>query len=86
MEEAFWRFVDQRWRDSLNVAAAEPAFTDYNQEVKKGAVESVKKTGQETPRKPHEAEVTVTSSEAAEKTPKKSKFAGVLEFTGTHPP
>jgi hypothetical protein len=23
-EEAFWRFVDQKWKDSINVAAAEP--------------------------------------------------------------
>jgi hypothetical protein len=23
-EEAFWNFVDQKWRDALNVAAAEP--------------------------------------------------------------
>ncbi len=25
IEEAFWSFVDQKWRDALNVAAAEPA-------------------------------------------------------------
>jgi hypothetical protein len=24
VEEAFWNFVDQKWRDALNVAAAEP--------------------------------------------------------------
>jgi hypothetical protein len=24
IEEAFWNFVDQKWRDALNVAAAEP--------------------------------------------------------------
>ncbi len=24
IEEAFWNFVDQKWRDTLNVAAAEP--------------------------------------------------------------
>jgi hypothetical protein len=24
VEEAFWKFVDQKWRDALNVAAAEP--------------------------------------------------------------
>jgi hypothetical protein len=24
IEEAFWSFVDQKWRDALNVAAAEP--------------------------------------------------------------
>ncbi len=23
-EEAFWNFVDQKWRDALNIAAAEP--------------------------------------------------------------
>jgi hypothetical protein len=23
-EEAFWNFVDQKWRDALNVAAAKP--------------------------------------------------------------
>jgi hypothetical protein len=25
IEEAFWTFVDQKWRDALNVAAAKPA-------------------------------------------------------------
>jgi hypothetical protein len=25
IEEAFWGFIDQKWRDALNVAAAEPA-------------------------------------------------------------
>jgi hypothetical protein len=24
VEEAIWNFVDQKWRDALNVAAAEP--------------------------------------------------------------
>jgi hypothetical protein len=24
IEEAFWNFVDQKWQDALNVAAAEP--------------------------------------------------------------
>ncbi len=24
IEEAFWNFVDQKWRDALNMAAAEP--------------------------------------------------------------
>ncbi len=24
IEEAFWNFVDQKWRDALNIAAAEP--------------------------------------------------------------
>jgi hypothetical protein len=25
VEEAFWTFVDQKWRDALNIAVAEPA-------------------------------------------------------------
>ncbi len=25
IEEAFWTFVDKKWRDALNVVAAEPA-------------------------------------------------------------
>ncbi len=25
VEEAFWTFMDQKWRDALNMAAAEPA-------------------------------------------------------------
>jgi hypothetical protein len=32
IEEAFWRFVDLTWKDSPNVAAAEPAYMDYNPE------------------------------------------------------
>jgi hypothetical protein len=84
-EDAFWRFVNHRWRDSLNVAAAEPAFADYNQDTKKGAVESMKKTRQEKPRKPQEFKVTMTSGEAIEKMPKKcclGRGAGVHR----HPP
>ncbi len=32
LEDAFWKFVDQKWRDSLNVAAAKPSTTDYSLE------------------------------------------------------
>jgi hypothetical protein len=28
VEDAFWTFMDQQWRDSLNVAAAEPGGWD----------------------------------------------------------
>jgi hypothetical protein len=30
LEDDFWKFVDQKWRDSLNVAAGEPSTTDYS--------------------------------------------------------
>jgi hypothetical protein len=34
-EEAFWKFKDPKWRDSLNVAAAEPAMVDFGAELKR---------------------------------------------------
>ncbi len=37
MEDAFWAFVDQKWRDSLNVAVAEPAGWDQGADYRKGA-------------------------------------------------
>ncbi len=35
LEDAFWKFVDQKRRVSLNVAAAEPSSTEYSMEFKK---------------------------------------------------
>jgi hypothetical protein len=32
--ETSQRFVDQKWRDSLNVAAARPQYMNHGQEVK----------------------------------------------------
>jgi hypothetical protein len=42
MEDAFWVFVDQKWKDSLNVAAAEPAGWEQGADHRKG-VEYMKK-------------------------------------------
>ncbi len=86
MEEAFLSFVDKKWRDSLNVAAAKPAFTEYSQDNKKTALEGMKKTAQEQPKKIPEAKVNTAVAEAMEKAPKKCKFAEVQECTGTHLP
>ncbi len=36
MEDAFWNFVDQKWRDSLNVAAVEPASWDQGADYRQG--------------------------------------------------
>jgi hypothetical protein len=36
VKDAFWAFVDQKWRDSLNVAAEEPAGWDQGDEPLKG--------------------------------------------------
>jgi hypothetical protein len=39
-----WRkFVDQKWKDSLNEAAAEPASADYGADFKRNAVDNLEK-------------------------------------------
>jgi hypothetical protein len=78
-------FMDQRWKDLLNVAAVKPAYVDHNPEAKKSTAESVKKTEQEKPRKPQKAKVIVANLETAERVPKNCKFAGVLGCIGIHP-
>ncbi len=52
-EEAFWGFVDQKWRDALNVAAAEPAGwgagggrVATHETDKKGPAEAARKLAQ----------------------------------------
>jgi hypothetical protein len=45
MEEAFWKFVDQKWRDSLNIAAAEPAHVDYSMDIKRNTVDKSRRGG-----------------------------------------
>ncbi len=48
--------MDQKWREgSLNVAAAEPQYMDYGQELKKSMAEDPKRTGQDKPKKPNVA-------------------------------
>jgi hypothetical protein len=36
IEDAFWNFVDQKWNDSLNVAAAELASWDQGADHRRG--------------------------------------------------
>ncbi len=45
IKEAFWSFVDQKWRDALNVAAAEPAGLGSG--GSKGATHEHDKRGQQ---------------------------------------
>jgi hypothetical protein len=87
-EEAFWNFVDQKWRDALNVAAAEPpawgagsggkvSFQEGKREAAKlakaGAV-AIHKTGAEgqRPRQSDKGRACI--------------FKGAMGCTGTHPP
>jgi hypothetical protein len=91
VEDAFWAFIDQKWRDSLNVAAAEPAGWDQGGEPRKG----VKATGggeqeKQAVKKAAPAGVHVAmidnSQAAPSRAQKRCKFAELAGFTGSHPP
>jgi hypothetical protein len=88
-EEAFWNFVDQKWRDALNVAAAEPPAWGTGS----GARVSLQDGGRKEttkPGKPGAAAVHVTEVEG--RRPRQGEkgrvciFKGVMGCTGTHPP
>jgi hypothetical protein len=88
-EEAFWNFIDQKWRDALNVAAAEPPawgaggggrFTFQDSGKKEAA--KLAKAGA--------AAVHVVGADG--RRPRQGDggrvcvFKGVMGCTGTHPP
>jgi hypothetical protein len=88
-KEAFWNFVDQKWKDALNVAAAEsPAWG-----VGGGARVSFQDGGKKESTKPGRlgaAAVHVTEAEG--RRPRQGNrsrvciFKGVMGCTGAHPP
>ncbi len=51
----------------LNVAVAEPAFTDYSLEFKRNMADNSKKGDPEQPKKEHVAEVNTATAEVTEK-------------------
>ncbi len=60
-EKAFWNFVDQKWRDALNVAAAEPPAWGAGGGGRTGPQDNVKKEAAK-PAKAGAAAVHVTGS------------------------
>jgi hypothetical protein len=83
MEDAFWAFVDQKWRDSLNVTAAEPAGWDQGADYRKG-VEAARKG--EQGRQAARWGPCGHGRAAPSRAPKKCKFAELVGCTGSHPP
>ncbi len=61
IEEAFWTFVDQKWRDALNVAAAEP--TGWNIGSSGARTQGAKKKGPAEAKKPSHAAIHVAAPE-----------------------
>ncbi len=89
VEEAFWTFMDQKWRDALNVTAAEPA--GWNTGSSGTGTHGADRRGPaETAKKLSHATIHVT---AVEEKPlqagggsKKCTFADVLGCPGQHAP
>jgi hypothetical protein len=88
-EEAFWNFVDQKWRDALNVAAAEPPAWGTGG----GARVSFQDGGRkETTKAGKSGAAAVHVTEVEGRRPRQVDrgrvciFKGVMGCTGTHPP
>ncbi len=95
LEEVFWKFVDKKWRDSLNVVAVEPAFTDYSTDFNRNMADNLKKGELERAKKGQAAEVNTATAEvteitlravarSSERAHEKCKFKEVIECTGLH--
>jgi hypothetical protein len=89
IDEAFWNFVDQKWRDALNVAAAElPSWGTGS--GKSAPQESEKRGGMAEVKKLAKASVHVTGLDGKRHrqgdSGRKCMFADVMGCQGTHPP
>jgi hypothetical protein len=89
IEEAFWNFVDQKWRNALNVAAAEPP--SWSSGSGKGAPqEGEKRGGMAEVKKLAKASVHVTSLDRKRHrqgdSGRRCMFTDVMGCQGTHPP
>jgi hypothetical protein len=88
-EEVFWKFVDQKWRDALNVAAAEPPAWGAGS----GGKVSFQEIGRKEATKLAKAgAAAVHVTEAEGRKPRQGDagrvciFKGVMGCSGTHPP
>ncbi len=90
IEEAFWNFVDQKWRDALNVAAAEPPEWGAGGGGRAAHQEGRKKGGAAEATKLAKAAVHVTGVDGSRHRQGNSGrtcvFKDVMVCTGTHPP
>jgi hypothetical protein len=89
IEEAFWNFVDQKWRDALNVAAAEPPAWGAGAGGRI-AFQDVGKKEAAKPAKAGAAAIHVTGADG--RRPRQGDggracvFKDVMGCTGAHPP
>ncbi len=90
IEEAFWNFVDQKWRDALNVAAAEPPTWGAGSGGRAAHPEGRKKGGAAEATKLAKAAVHITGIDGKRHRQGDSGrtcvFKDVMGCPGTHPP
>jgi hypothetical protein len=91
VEEAFWTFIDQKWRDAINVAAAEPAGWGQGGNVSRPlGTDRRDHPGRAEAKKPATAAIHMATTDsklpAPGGDPKRCKFADVLGCPGLHPP
>jgi hypothetical protein len=88
IEEAFWNLVDQKWRDTLNVAAAEPP--SWGTGSGKGAPQEGDRKGMTEAKKLAHASVHVTGLDGKRHrqgdSGRRCIFADVMGCQVTHPP
>jgi hypothetical protein len=90
VEEAFWNFVDQKWRDALNVAAAEPPAWGTGSGGRAAPQDGGKRGGAAEATKLAKAAVHVTGIDGMRHRQGDSGrtcvFKEVMGCPGTHPP
>jgi hypothetical protein len=91
VEDAFWTFVDQKWKDSLNVAAAEPAWWDQGGNNSRGVgfarkEEQDKQGVKKAPAAGVHVALAGGSQVTSGRAQKRCKFTDVAGFTGSHSP
>jgi hypothetical protein len=88
IEEAFWSFIDQKWRDALNVAAAEPV--GWGAGGGRGATHEADKGGSAEAKRRAQVAVHVVAADGKPQqqgdSGRRCIFADVLGCSGQHPP
>jgi hypothetical protein len=91
-EEAFWRFVDQKWKDAINIAAAEPPAWGAGGGERRAAPQGAGPGMREASKLARAGAAAIHVTEAAGLRAEHGEgrraciFKGVMGCAGTHPP
>ncbi len=91
-EEAFWRFVDQKWKDAINIAAAEPPAWGAGGGERRVAPQGAGPGMREAGKLAKAGAAAIHSTEAVGLRAEHGEgrrvciFKGIMGCAGTHPP